>query len=92
MIQTQHVQTRDLIDSASMRLRDFLQDAGYSSVDVNVSHREQSDQQGGFSQRDGSSSSDIDSLEATSQESMESHIVGLNINGQPGGIDFFAWC
>ncbi len=42
MINTQHTQTRDLIDAASLRLREFLQEAGYNSVDVNVSHREQS--------------------------------------------------
>jgi flagellar hook-length control protein FliK len=41
-IQTHHAPTRDLIDAASFRLREFLQDSGYSSVDVNVSHREQS--------------------------------------------------
>jgi flagellar hook-length control protein FliK len=90
MIQTQHAQTRDLIDSASMRLRDFLQEAGYSSVDVNVSHREQGDQQGGFSERDGFFSSDSDNPESLLQESTESHTVGLNITELPGVIDYFA--
>ena len=42
-ISTQHAQTRDMVDSASYRLREFLQDAGYQNVNVDVSH--QSDQQ-----------------------------------------------
>ena len=41
-IQTHQAATRDMIDAASFRLREFLQDSGYSAVDVNVSHREQS--------------------------------------------------
>jgi len=38
IIHTQHAQTRDLIDASSLRLREFLQEAGYQTVDVNVSH------------------------------------------------------
>ena len=45
-IQTQTAQTRDLMDASLLRLRDALQDAGYSQVDVQVSHREQSMGQG----------------------------------------------
>ncbi len=41
-IHTQTAQTRDLIDASLLRLREALQDAGYSQVDVNVSQREQS--------------------------------------------------
>ena len=42
-IQTQHAQTRDLIDAASFRLRDFLQEQGFQNVNVDVS--QQRDQQ-----------------------------------------------
>ena len=45
-IHTQTAQTRDLMDASLLRLRDALQDAGYSQVDVQVSHREQSMGQG----------------------------------------------
>ena len=38
-IQTQHAQTRDLIETASHRLRDFLQESGYQNVNVDVSQR-----------------------------------------------------
>ncbi|NNE64789.1 MAG: flagellar hook-length control protein FliK [Gammaproteobacteria bacterium] len=48
-INTQHAQTRDLIDSASVKLREYLQENGYQNVNVDVSHQEQqqaSDQSG----------------------------------------------
>lgn len=37
-INVQTAQTRDLIENASMRLRDLLQEAGYPNVDVDVGH------------------------------------------------------
>jgi type III secretion system needle length determinant len=43
-IQTQHAQTRDLIETASQRLRDFLQDNGYQNVNVDVSQRQDQQQ------------------------------------------------
>ncbi len=46
-IHTHTAQTRDLIDASLLRLRDALQDAGYSQVDVQVSQREPSMGQGG---------------------------------------------
>lgn len=36
---TQHAHTRELIDTASVRLRDFLQESGYQNVNVDVSQR-----------------------------------------------------
>ncbi len=50
-INTQHAQTRELIDNASIRLRDYLQENGYENVNVDVSHQEQqaSDQSDGDS-------------------------------------------
>lgn len=43
-IHTQHAQTRDLIESASVRLRDFLQESGYQNVNVDVSQRQDQQQ------------------------------------------------
>ncbi len=43
-IQTQHAQTRELIESASVRLRDFLQESGYQNVNVDVSQRQDQQQ------------------------------------------------
>jgi hypothetical protein len=54
-INTQHAHTRDMVDSASHRLREILQDAGYQNVNVDVSH--QSDQQKNDSQFMGNSDS-----------------------------------
>ncbi|MBT8435329.1 MAG: flagellar hook-length control protein FliK, partial [Gammaproteobacteria bacterium] len=44
VFQTQHAQTRDLIESASVRLRDFLQESGYQNVNVDVSQRQDQQQ------------------------------------------------
>lgn len=44
IFQTQHAQTRDLIESASVRLRDFLQESGYQNVSVDVSQRQDQQQ------------------------------------------------
>jgi len=43
-IQTQHAQTRELIEAASTRLRDFLQESGYQNVNVDVSQRQDQQQ------------------------------------------------
>jgi len=43
-ILTQHAQTRELIDSASLRLREFLQESGYQNVNVDVSQRQEQQQ------------------------------------------------
>lgn len=43
-IQTQQPQARDLIDAASHRLRDFLQESGYQNVNVDVSQRQDQQQ------------------------------------------------
>ncbi len=40
-IQAQQAQTRDLIDAAVPRLREFLQEAGMQNVNVDVSHRQE---------------------------------------------------
>ena len=43
-INTQHGQTRDMIDNASHRLREFLQENGYQNVNVDVSQQDQRQQ------------------------------------------------
>lgn len=89
-IQTQQAQTRDLVDNASLRLREFLQEAGYESVDVNVSHREQSpDQQ--MKGQDAMASGDFPEQEGDGGDS--SIPVGLQHHAmylQSGRIDYFA--
>ena len=52
-IQTQHAQTRDLIESASARLRDFLQESGFQNVNVDVSQRQDQQQAGSQMTADG---------------------------------------
>jgi flagellar hook-length control protein FliK len=64
IFQTQHAQTRDLIESASVRLRDFLQESGYQNVNVDVSQRQ--DQQQARSQT--SLGSDADQQDESYQD------------------------
>jgi len=92
VIHTQHAQTRDMIESASVRLREFLQEAGYSSVNVDVSHREQSfngdhlsGQQTAQTQDEATAgSAALDQTSAGWQQS----IVSMQMNN--GRIDYFA--
>lgn len=82
-INTQHAQTRDMVDSASQRLREFLQDAGYQNVNVDVSH--QSDQQkndaqfmaepGSTDDLDSEPTQGIDELTMTTQASISNSLV-----------------
>ena len=91
VIHTQHAQTRDLIDSASIRLREFLQDAGYSSVDVNVSHREQSMAEQGFNQPANQRDNEVNhSGHATGPDSVENTTVRAQLVVDDGRIDYFA--
>ena len=68
-IQTQHAQTRELIESASVRLRDFLQENGYQNVNVDVSQRQ--DQQQARSQATANDNPDQD--ENSGQEQAADH-------------------
>lgn len=91
VINTQTAQARDLIDSASVRLREFLHEAGYSSVDVNVSHREQSMAQHDSGQPGQEISSEVsqnDSAGEIMNEGLSMHAASISIND--GRIDYFA--
>jgi hypothetical protein len=68
-IQTQTLQTRDLIEAASTRLRDFLQESGYQNVNVDVSQRQ--DQQQARAQTMANSNPDQD--DSAGQEQSSDH-------------------
>ncbi len=91
-IQTQTAQTRDLVDASLLRLRDALQDAGYSQVDVNVSQRNQSmagqdggDGRGFAGQGGGDGPADAETV----PPGMSRHEIELTARMQ-GRIDYFA--
>lgn len=90
-IHTQHAQTRDMIDSASARLREFLQEAGYNSVDVDVSQRDQSMQQD-LSQQGNQASiednQDTNSSETDVDLASTSNMTSMSFDN--GRIDYFA--
>jgi len=89
-IHTQHAQTRDLIDSASARLREFLQEAGYDSVDVDVSHREQTLAQDDMSQQHQQQDGDDQQHLSSRNEMTGMHQGELSLMLDNGRIDFFA--
>ena len=89
VIHTQHAQTRDLIENSSLRLREILQDAGYSSVDVNVSHRDSSSQQ----QASGEAHFNATGDQSQSTDSMglaDGVLQRVSMHIADGHIDYFA--
>jgi len=92
VINTQHAQTRDLIDSASVRLREFLQQEGFTSVDVDVSHQEQSMAQGDVSDhnndRQGENGDQQNLSEQGELSELQQQQISLTVDD--GRIDYFA--
>ncbi|MEM7563254.1 MAG: flagellar hook-length control protein FliK [Pseudomonadota bacterium] len=78
-IQTQHAQTRDLVDASAHRLRDFMQESGFQNVNVDVSHRQ--DQQQARSQQNSlsenkSAENTLESDDAAEEETQQSFYSG----------------
>ena len=86
-IQTQTAQTRDLIDSASIRLRDFLQESGYQNVNVDVSQRQ--DQQQARSQATANVNPDQDENSGQEQDADHQQQQTSYFSGE-GLVDTFA--
>jgi flagellar hook-length control protein FliK len=86
-INTQHAQTRDMVDSASHRLREFLQDAGYPNVNVDVSH--QSDQQKNEAQFMADSDS-VNGSESGATSSSDELQMTAQVTLSDSLIDYFA--
>jgi len=86
-IQAQTAQTRDLIDSASIRLRDFLQESGYQNVNVDVSQRQ--DQQQARSQATADVNPDQDENSGQEQAADDQQQQASYFNGE-GLVDTFA--
>lgn len=90
VINTSQAQTRDLVENASIRLREFLQEAGYSSVDVNVSHQESSAEQGlaGNDANDGNLQGNDQSVDDSVVDETAMQAATMVIDD--GRIDYFA--
>jgi flagellar hook-length control protein FliK len=86
-IQAQTAQTRDLIDSASIRLRDFLQESGYQNVNVDVSQRQ--DQQQARSQAPANGNPDQDENSGQEQAAEHQQQQDSYFSGE-GLVDTFA--
>jgi flagellar hook-length control protein FliK len=89
VIHTQHAQTRDLVDSSSFRLREILHNAGYSSVDVNVSHHDSSSNQHASSDGGGTSNSEQSGPQDTGTVAPVA-MQQASIAVANGRIDYFA--
>jgi flagellar hook-length control protein FliK len=90
-INTQHAQTRDMVDSASYRLREILQDAGYQNVNVDVSH--QSDQQKNDAQFMADADADIDTAGASDSEQStngDNNALSARMYHPDSLVDYFA--
>ncbi len=90
VIHTQHSQTRDLVDAASVRLREYLQEAGYQSVDVDVSHRESSSGQGEFADRTGKDDAVAHDQSSELDLTVAESGTAATIMVSDGRIDYFA--
>ena len=86
-IHTQHAQTRDLIETASVRLRELLQESGYQNVNVDVSQRQ--DQQQNRSQA--ALEEDPDNRESNQeQDNLQAHHQPASYFTGEGLLDTFA--
>jgi flagellar hook-length control protein FliK len=86
-INTQHAQTRDMVDGSSHRLREFLEDAGYQNVNVDVSH--QSDQQ----KNDAHFMADVDSndgLDSDLESNADELAMTTQVTVSNSLVDYFA--
>ena len=88
-INTQHAQTRELIDNASFKLRDFLQENGYGNVNVDVSHQEENQQQASEQTDDGSGDVSEDGLSAQAGDNMLEQ-QGNQYFSSDSVVDYFA--
>lgn len=91
LIHTQHAHTRDMIDASSLRLREVLQDAGYGSVDVEVSHQQQSMAGGDQMQQqdDGQKENHSQQIISAQQELDDIQHSNLYLNFGNNRIDYF---
>lgn len=90
VIQTQHAQTRDMVENSSVRLREFLQQAGYDSVDVSVSHRESGPQQDQSGEHYASPANDDSDNLASSLTVENEPMLAASMSVSESRIDYFA--
>jgi len=87
-INTQHAQTRDIIDNASFRLREYLQENGYQNVNVDVSHQQQQEQ---ASQETGDDATGSASNNTNAQDSSDSDVSQtVQYFSSDSVVDYFA--
>ncbi len=88
-INTQHAQTRDLIDNASFRLRDYLQENGYQNVNVDVSHQQEQQQHASQQATGDSDHPDSENVSKQGTESNDENQL-LQFVSSDSVVDYFA--
>ena len=86
-INTQHAQTREMIENASFRLRDHLQEAGFQNVNVDVSNDREQNQPGAEHLANTAASEDDDLNQQTDQDDVNQHSVNYSSDSL---VDYFA--
>ncbi len=92
VIQTQLAATRDLVDAASQRLKDMLEQAGHERVDVDVSQQENRQTEQQFSDSDEYNESHTPSVMDSNEhsETMSAEIRPETLHHNRVGLDLFA--
>ncbi len=92
VIQTHHAATRELVDAASYRLKEMLEQAGHEHVDVDVSHKESNQSESQFSQNDENNEQQSTSYlnNNEQQEIIGQDIVKGSFQPENMGLDLFA--
>lgn len=86
-INTQHAQTRDMVDGASHRLKEFLEDAGYQNVNVDVSHHKDQEKNDAQFMADSDSN---DGLESGLESNEDEFAITEQVTLSNSLVDYFA--
>ena len=92
VIQTQHAATRDLVDAASYRLKEMLEQAGHEQVNVDVSHKESNQSDSQFSQNDEHDDvqNSLQSENSNHQDTINNDVIARAFNSDRPVLDLFA--
>ncbi len=88
VIQTQHAATRELIDAASYRLKEMLEEAGHKQVDVDVSHKEHNESDSLLADNEQTNNVQNEGLEE--DDISTSDLIAGSTTFERPGLDLFA--
>ncbi len=89
VIQTQHAATRELVDAASYRLKEMLEEAGYKNVDVDVSHKEDNQADSQLADNEKSNELDLAVEDEDAQGASAEDVLAGTLNNGRAGLDLY---